>query len=732
MKNKKIIYSLFAFIMMLFGITVVSAASTGTIGYSGVNKADTGATFTQDVYIGNISGTGKLMGVGGTVTVTDSSCLSFTSIATVDPSSDANGTKFSYLSMTGTNANTTLVRVTFTAGSSACSTTINIVAPTLSFTDGTNLKPATVSKTITVAAPAAPKSSDASLKSLVPSTGSLSPAFASGTATYSMTVENEISSISFTATPNDSKASVQSGTTCSLSVGSNACKIVVKAEDGSTRTYTVNVTRKAASTDPEPGNTDPEPGNTDPEPGNTDPVPSKSGDNSLKSLDISGFTLYPSFNKNTTTYAITVANNITALDVDAIPNDEKASVQIVGNYGWKEGSNPVKIIVTAEDGSTKTYIINVTRSSSSTVPGDGGIKKIDDGSASNNYLKSLTVSNGELKPEFNKNTSNYNVTIGNQETKLDLSAIPEADTSKVTIVGNDSLKVGVNTITVEVTAKDGSLRIYTLNVTRSEKDSNAKLKEINIKGGYSLEPKFSPDTYEYNLTVGDVNELDISAITQNPKAKVEITGNKNLKEGNNVVILKVTDENGFTQYYRVNVEKKSGEKKFLGLTLKGWLILLGILLILGLLLFLILLLLNRKKKEDKTVNNIKETQAPVIEFKPEFNFGSKNGTDDDIVHEGGVLNQYSGVAPDQVKEIPEADAKVKTSRKSRTKDVDEEEVPYDPYDDIVTKDEIIDALEEARETDDDSKLKMLYAQELLNRKKEEIKAKDTKKQKRIK
>ena len=37
---------------------------------------------------------------------------------------------------------------------------------------------------------------------------------------------------------------------------------------------------------------------------------------------------------------------------------------------------------------------------------------------------------------------------------------------------------------------------------------------------------------------------------------------------------------------------------------------------------------------------------------------------------------------------------------------------------------IIDALEEARETDDDSKLKMLYAQELLNRKKEEIKSKE--------
>ena len=806
MKSKKIISSVFAFFLMILGIGAVKAASTGTIGFEGQSQVEPNAAFTENIVISNISGDGKLMGVGGQVTVTDSSCITLGTIEVVDGSADSNGAKFSYLSMNGTNKKTTLVTVSFTAGASACSTTINIVAPTLSFTDGTNLKPSTISKTITVAA-ATPKSSDATLKSLTPSTGSLNPAFASGTTSYTMEVENETSTLTFNAVPNDSKAKA-SGTSCNLNEGANTCTITVTAEDGTKKSYTVNVTRKAGSVTPDPGPSDPEPtkssdatlksltpssgdlnpafasgtnsyalivgddvdrvtfnaipndskatvesgtsctlntglntcnivvraedgttktyrvtvnrGSTD-EPIDVEPV--KNSDASLKSLDISGFTLTPRFNKNTTTYSIGVSNNITGLDVTAIPTDENATVRIIGNTNWVEGVNPVKIIVTAEDGTTRTYTINVTRASS-----NGGIKAVTDGSTSNNYLQSLVINNGELKPQFNKNTSNYNVVIGNQETKLDLSAIPEVDTSRVTIVGNDNLKVGVNTVTVEVTAKDGSLRVYTLNVTRSEKSADTKLKEINVGGGYSLSPSFSPDTYEYNITVpGTVEDLDISAIAKNANATVEITGNKKLKEGNNVVLLKVTDANGFTQYYRVNVEKKSGEKKFLGLTLKGWLVLLGILLALGLILFLILLLLNRKKKdEEETSNvNIKKSEAPVIEFKPEFNFGSKNGTDDDIVHEGGVLNQYSGVAPEEkIESKPKA---ISAKNAKVLEEPDDEEIPYDPYDDVVTKDEIIDALEEARETDDDSKLKMLYAQELLNRKKEEIKSKERKK-----
>ncbi|MDE5830437.1 MAG: hypothetical protein K2H53_01810, partial [Clostridia bacterium] len=113
-----------------------------------------------------------------------------------------------------------------------------------------------------------------------------------------------------------------------------------------------------------------------------------------------------------------------------------------------------------------------------------------------------------------------------------------------------------------------------------------------------------------------------------------------------------------------------------------------------------------------------ENSAPVIEFKPEFNFGSKNGTDDDIVEKGGVLNQYSGTTlppQEQPKVIPMAQAAVR--------DVKPAEV-YDPYDDVVTKDELFDAIAEAKETKNVEKLRLLYEQEELNRRKAELKARE--------
>ena len=46
------------------------------------------------------------------------------------------------------------------------------------------------------------------------------------------------------------------------------------------------------------------------------------------------------------------------------------------------------------------------------------------------------------------------------------------------------------------------------------------------------------------------------------------------------------------------------------------------------------------------------------------------------------------------------------------------------YDEKVTKEELLAAIEEAKRTKDSSKLKMLYKQEMLNREKEALKRKE--------
>lgn len=693
---KRINYMFIAVLTFIYAFCMnVNAASSATVSWSGTGSVTPGQTFTMDIVASASTGGGALMSAGGVITSSDTSCISFVSVTKV-ASGTTNGNKFAYSDMDGSTSGFTIARATFKAGSSACSTNINITQPKLAFTDSTKLTPSTISKKITVASstPEPSKSSVKTLKNLVPSKGSLSPAFASGTTSYTINLTDDISSITFNATPTDSKATV-SGTTCSLNSSSTVCKVVVKAEDGTTQTYSVTVNKKTTQEE------------------------TKSSDATLKSLDVSGYTLSPKFSKNTTTYTMTVKNNIASLKVDAVPTDSKAKVTITGNSNWKVGVNPIKIKVTAEDGTTKVYTVNVTRKADTSKQSSDPKTDDEDEKSNDSYLKDIIISDGIISPKFDKNKTEYSITVPYEVTKLNLDYIKSNDKATVKVRGNSDFKVGeVNTVTIDVTAEDGSLRTYTINVTRSDKKSNNDLEDIIIEEG-DLDPDFDPDKTEYTVDIpGDIDNINIKAITNNSKAKVQILGNDNLKEGKNKISIIVTDENGFSKIYTLYAYKKANKKLF-NFSLIEWLLLLGLLLAI---LFLIILLFKRRKKEEKEEKEEKQT---IIEFKPEFNFSSKNGTDDDIVEEGGVLNQYSEspVAnntkeKEKVEEIKEV--------KVATPDAD---VKYDLYDDVVTKDELIDAIKIAKETNDSSVLDMLLEQEELNRKKEHLKNNESKKTK---
>ena len=92
-------------------------------------------------------------------------------------------------------------------------------------------------------------SADNSLKALTISPGTLSPAFKGSTTKYTATVDNSVTSIAVSATPVNEKATVESVTgNTNLAVGANVVQIVVKAENGTTATYKITVTRQAAGT----------------------------------------------------------------------------------------------------------------------------------------------------------------------------------------------------------------------------------------------------------------------------------------------------------------------------------------------------------------------------------------------------------------------------------------------------------------------------------------------------
>lgn len=697
-KMKKKAFSVLSLLLAVFmALPVpVAAASAASFSLKGNTSVAKNATFSIEVVA---SATKTMNAAEGTVSIADTDCVEILSMEGLNVSS-ISGHKYMYANIFGggiTSA-TSIAKINLKAKDKVCTTTLSVAGVVGGFTDNTDFDNGTLTQTIQVGSGSTPAlSSDATLKGLRPSTGSLSPSFSSGTTSYNMQVGKDATTVSFTATPNDSGASIKSGSTCTLTGETTACRIVVKAANGTEKTYTVQVKKTNDSTPDTPTGDE------------------KSSDATLKSLDMSGFILTPRFNPNVDYYEIKVQNQVDGLKVTAIPNDEKATVKVIGNLGWEAGKkNPVRIIVTAEDGSQKTYTVNVERKTAGDTTNSGTQKSSD------NHLKSLSVGQGTLSPSFDKDVHNYNITVPNEITKLDLSAITNHSGAKTNITGNSNFQVGMNVVNIEVTAEDGSLRIYTINVTRSSKSSENELGTLTLGGGATLSPAFDPDVYEYDVTVpSGVDKLDITAKASNSKSKVEIIGNEDLKEGKTPVLVKVTDENGFVQYYHLNVTKE-GPKKFLGFTLGQWLLLFGILLLSGLFIWILFLLLHKDDDEEEEPAPVippqpqPTPQTPIIEFKPEFNFGSKNGTDDDQVAPGGVLNQYV-VGPQKeehkvVDEIPYQEAEPAKV----------EEIAYNPYDEVVTKDELYDALAEALETKDVRKLKMLYDQEQLNRRKEEL------------
>lgn len=371
-------------------------------------------------------------------------------------------------------------------------------------------------------------------------------------------------------------------------------------------------------------------------------VITKSNDATLSNLSVNGYTLSPVFNKDQTSYKLTVPNGVTSLNVNATPNNSKASVSISGNNNLSVGKNNILVQVQAEDGSKKVYKIEVTRSSASS----GGQTQTK---SNNNNLKSIS---GIDNLKFDPNVTEYEVEVPFDTTSLNISAKPEDDKAKVTISNPNlnNLEVGKNnTVTILVTAEDSSVKIYTINVKRSAYKSETDLKELVVND----EDVLKEGTDEYKIKVpSDTTKLDISAIPKSDNSKVTIKGDTNLKEGNNKVIIEVTDKNGFTKSYTLDVEKESSN--FLLNFIKDyWILLLAMLFILIILLLLIYLH-NRNKK---LLERLENDEMKYINLKNENDNNNDNNNkiivervvadvdnDDDLVYNSNnnniVANTY--------------------------------------------------------------------------------------------
>ncbi len=169
-------------------------------------------------------------------------------------------------------------------------------------------------------------------------------------------------------------------------------------------------------------------------------------------------------------------------------------------------------------------------------------------------LKSLTVEQYKLEPDFSPDITEYSLTIGRDVENLVIEAEAEDENATVEITGNNGLLLGTNTVNVKVTAEDGTVRTYKINVTKIE-EVGLKLSELTV-GGFVLSPEFSSDVYEYTLNIGDtsITSLDIVANAEDENVNVEIVGNNNLKPGENIItILVSSDDEDITTVYQIVV-----------------------------------------------------------------------------------------------------------------------------------------------------------------------------------
>ena len=347
------------------------------------------------------------------------------------------------------------------------------------------------------------------------------------------------------------------------------------------------------------------------------PVDPKSSDATLKSLTTSAG-LNPSFSPSTQSYSVAVGNDVTTIDVTAITNDSKAKVSISGNKNLSVGKNNVIVQVTAEDGSKKVYTIVVTRAAGSSEPSTPTPtptptpstptqpKTTTKAKSSNNNLKSITGIDGL---PFDPYKTSYDIEVPFETTSLTVGAI--AQDSKATVSINNGklsgLKVGeTNSVTITVRAEDGSIKIYTVNIKRSQYKSETDLEKLIVNDKNII--KEGQD--EYTVTVpSSTKSVDVSAIPKSKDATVTIIGNKNLNDGNNKVLVQVKDKNGFIKTYILNVNRQS-ELSFFKFIDKYW----YLFLLLPLIILLILLYLYNKNKEQLAAMDEEEDQIePKLE-----------------------------------------------------------------------------------------------------------------------
>lgn len=180
----------------------------------------------------------------------------------------------------------------------------------------------------------------------------------------------------------------------------------------------------------------------------------------------------------------------------------------------------------------------------------------------NANLSGLSCGSYALSPSFSAGTTEYSVTVPYDVSRLPLDYSAADGGANVSVSGNQ-LSVGVNTVVLTVTAANGATRRYTISVTRQPDptatlSSDADLADLTPSEG-KLTPAFAPNITEYAVYVPyETTKLSLSATAKDSKALGVTQPDAALKQGDNVLTVTCTAEDGTTRDYTVHVVRMPG------------------------------------------------------------------------------------------------------------------------------------------------------------------------------
>ncbi len=173
-----------------------------------------------------------------------------------------------------------------------------------------------------------------------------------------------------------------------------------------------------------------------------------SPNNWLSALTVEGYEFVFDGNK-TSGYSITVPESVSSVNISATAVSSKATISGTGKVNLNSGHNEVKITVKAENGNTKTYILNIVRNVTNQVPLTGISLDKSELSMFNGETKQLTV-----KYNPSNTTDNKAVTW----TSSDSSIAKVNENGEVVAIGKGTAtitaKVGKFTATCKVTVSN--------------------------------------------------------------------------------------------------------------------------------------------------------------------------------------------------------------------------------------------------------------------------------------